>query len=68
MLVTANAKIITAEFAIKIIVERSLFAVLKKNADKAGAANEDRGHFFYNDPTSPFPVIGVEYLISQAEI
>jgi hypothetical protein len=68
MLIAANAEVVTTHIAIKIVVKRALLAVFEEDTDKACTANQDRGHFFDNDPSAPLSIIDVDYFISQAKI
>jgi hypothetical protein len=42
--------------------------VLELNTDQTGAADKDRGHFFYNDPLTPFFIIEVYYSIAESQV
>jgi hypothetical protein len=68
VLITADAKVITALFAIEVIVKCALLTVFKKDADEASSTDQNRGHFLDHDSTTPFPVMYVSDFISKAEI
>jgi hypothetical protein len=42
--------------------------ILEENADEAGATNEDRRHFFYDDTSSPLAVIQVDNFVAEPQV
>jgi hypothetical protein len=68
VLIAADTKVITALFAIEVVIERALLTVFKKDADEASSTDQNRGHFLDHDSTTPFSVMYVSDFIPKAEI
>jgi hypothetical protein len=68
MLLPPYAEVITANIAIQVVIKGALLTILEENADEAGATNEDRRHFFYDDTSSPLAVIQVDNFVAEPQV
>jgi hypothetical protein len=68
VLIATDTEIITALFAIEVIIERTLLTVFKKDADETSSTDQNRGHFLDHDSTTPFSIMYMSDFIPKAEI
>ena len=68
MRLSADAEVIAANVAIKVIAERSLLAIIEQNTDQTSATNQRRGHFFDNYAVAPFFVAEMNDMVTKSEI
>jgi hypothetical protein len=67
ILITLNPKILTAPFAVHVVIEDSQLSVLEANPHETSPSWNCRSHDLHHDAKPPFFVVPVRDFIAHAE-